>query len=79
MRESLRVPFIIVSTLVEDDVKIVLNQEPGSNEDIINFAKGYNVTFDLMDKIDVNGVSAIGLYKVIISYCFATVKFNIIK
>ena len=30
-------------------------QEPGSSEDIKNFVKQYNVTFDMFEKIDVNG------------------------
>ena len=28
------------------------NQEPGTNEDIKEFIKGYNVEFDMFDKID---------------------------
>ena len=34
------------------------NQEPGSNEDIKAFAEGYNVQFDMFNKIDVNGENA---------------------
>lgn len=30
-------------------------QEPGTNEEIKEFAAGYNVKFDMFDKIDVNG------------------------
>lgn len=30
-------------------------QEPGTNEDIVCFAKSKNATFDFFDKIDVNG------------------------
>jgi glutathione peroxidase len=30
-------------------------QEPGSNEEIVDFVKKYNVTFPVFDKIDVNG------------------------
>ena len=42
-----------------------LLQEPGTDEDIIEFVKKYNVTFDMFHKINVNGDSAIPLYKVI--------------
>eukprot|EP00276_Gloeochaete_wittrockiana_P007494 CAMPEP_0184643354 /NCGR_PEP_ID=MMETSP0308-20130426/189_1 /TAXON_ID=38269 /ORGANISM="Gloeochaete witrockiana, Strain SAG 46.84" /LENGTH=163 /DNA_ID=CAMNT_0027071235 /DNA_START=273 /DNA_END=764 /DNA_ORIENTATION=+ len=38
-------------------------QEPGSNEQIKAFAKGKNASFPLMDKVEVNGPSAIPLYK----------------
>lgn len=39
-------------------------QEPGSNEDIQKFCSSqYSVTFDLFDKIDVNGEGASPLYK----------------
>ncbi|CAI9739801.1 phospholipid-hydroperoxide glutathione peroxidase [Octopus vulgaris] len=34
------------------------SQEPGSNEDIKKFAEGYNVTFDMFSKINVNGADA---------------------
>ncbi|CAI9739802.1 glutathione peroxidase-like [Octopus vulgaris] len=33
-------------------------EEPGSNEDIKKFAEGYNVTFDMFSKINVNGADA---------------------
>jgi phospholipid-hydroperoxide glutathione peroxidase len=38
-------------------------QEPGTPQQIIDFAKGYNVKFDLFEKIDVNGDNAHPLYK----------------
>ena len=37
-------------------------QEPGSNEEIKKFAKGYDVKFDMFSKIDVNGANADPLY-----------------
>lgn len=39
------------------------NQEPGTDEDIIEFVKKYGVTFDMFHKINVNGANAIPLYK----------------
>lgn len=39
------------------------SQEPGTNEQIIDFAKGYGVEFTMMDKIDVNGKDASIVYK----------------
>lgn len=39
------------------------NQEPGTSQQIMDFAKGYNVRFDLFEKIDVNGDNAHPLYK----------------
>ncbi|XP_020280704.1 probable phospholipid hydroperoxide glutathione peroxidase [Pseudomyrmex gracilis] len=38
-------------------------QEPGTSEEIQNFVKQYNVTFDMFEKIDVNGDNAHPLYK----------------
>jgi len=38
------------------------SQEPGTNEEIKEFAAGYGVQFDMFDKIDVNGSSAHPLY-----------------
>lgn len=38
-------------------------QEPGTSEEILNFVKKYNVTFDLFEKIDVNGDNAHPLWK----------------
>jgi len=38
-------------------------QEPGTNEEIKEFVKQYNVTFPLFDKIDVNGPRTHPLYK----------------
>ncbi|CAG2178012.1 unnamed protein product, partial [Oppiella nova] len=40
-----------------------LNQEPGSNAEIKEFAKTYDVKFDMMAKIKVNGDDAHPLYK----------------
>lgn len=39
------------------------SQEPGTSEEILNFIKRYNVTFDIFDKIDVNGENAHPLWK----------------
>jgi glutathione peroxidase len=40
------------------------SQEPGDNEEIRNFCKlNYNVTFQLFDKIDVNGENTHPIYK----------------
>lgn len=40
------------------------NQDPGSNEEILNFCRvNYGVSFQMMKKIDVNGDNAIPLYK----------------
>lgn len=40
-----------------------LFQEPGSNDDILNFCSTkYNVTFDMFSKINVNGKEADALY-----------------
>lgn len=38
-------------------------QEPGTSEEIFNFVKQYNVTFDMFEKIDVNGENAHPLWK----------------
>ena len=43
-------------------------QEPGSNKEIREFCTSkYNVTFDLLDKVDVNGENACPLYKFLTS------------
>ncbi len=43
-------------------------QEPGSSEDIAKFCKdNYAVTFDMFDKVDVNGEEAAPLYKLLTS------------
>ncbi len=43
-------------------------QEPGSSEDIAKFCKdNYKVTFDMFDKVDVNGDNASPLYKLLTS------------
>lgn len=39
------------------------NQEPGNNTQIKEFVKQYGVTFDMFDKIKVNGDDAIPLFK----------------
>lgn len=38
-------------------------QEPGTSEEILNFIKRYNVTFDIFGKVDVNGDNAHPLWK----------------
>ena len=39
-------------------------QEPGTDEEIVEFCKtNYNVKFDLLSKVDVNGEAACPLYK----------------
>jgi len=38
-------------------------QEPGTSEEIQNFVKQYNVTFDMFEKINVNGENAHPLWK----------------
>lgn len=38
-------------------------QEPGTSEEILNFVQQYNVTFDMYEKIDVNGENAHPLWK----------------
>jgi glutathione peroxidase len=44
------------------------SQEPGSAEDIASFCKdNYAVTFDMFDKVDVNGTGAAPLYKLLTS------------
>ena len=45
---------------------MTFSQEPGTDEDIIEFVKKYGVTFDMFHKINVNGANAIPLYKVLI-------------
>jgi glutathione peroxidase len=43
-------------------------QEPGSSQEIAAFCKkNYGVTFDMFDKVDVNGKDACGLYKYLTS------------
>lgn len=37
-------------------------QEPGTNEEIVQFAQGYNVKFKMFSKISVNGSQTIPLY-----------------
>ena len=41
----------------------MFTQEPGSDADIKVFASKYGVEFDMFSKVDVNGSSAIPLYK----------------
>lgn len=38
-------------------------QEPGTSEEIMDFVKQYNVSFDMFEKIDVNGENAHPLWK----------------
>ncbi|XP_017793688.1 PREDICTED: probable phospholipid hydroperoxide glutathione peroxidase [Habropoda laboriosa] len=38
-------------------------QEPGTSQNILDFVKTYNVTFDMFEKIDVNGDEAHPLWK----------------
>jgi len=38
-------------------------QEPGTSDEIRNFVKQYNVTFDMFEKINVNGENAHPLWK----------------
>ena len=38
-------------------------QEPGTSEQILDFVKKYNVTFDMFEKVDVNGEGAHPLWK----------------
>ena len=41
-----------------------LNQEPGDNKDVKNFCEiNYGVTFDMFEKIDVNGSNTHPIYK----------------
>ncbi|MCF0148625.1 MAG: glutathione peroxidase [Clostridium sp.] len=41
-----------------------LNQEPGDNKDVKNFCQiNYGVTFDMFEKIEVNGSNAHPIYK----------------
>ena len=39
------------------------SQEPGTDEEIVEFVAKFGVTFDMFHKIDVNGDNAIPLYK----------------
>lgn len=38
-------------------------QEPGTSQEILDFVKDYNVTFDIFEKVDVNGENALPLWK----------------
>ncbi|CAG9762839.1 unnamed protein product [Ceutorhynchus assimilis] len=40
-----------------------MNQEPGTNEEIAEFAKNHNVKFDMFSKVEVNGDNADPFYK----------------
>eukprot|EP00122_Pirum_gemmata_P001908 Pgem_evm1s1723 len=40
-----------------------MSQEPGTNAEIIEFAKKKGATFNMMDKIDVNGNNANDLFE----------------
>ncbi len=41
----------------------VCRQEPGTNDEIKEFVKKFNVTFPLFDKVNVNGPQAHPLFK----------------
>lgn len=40
-----------------------LSQEPGTSQDILQFVQKYDVTFDMFEKVDVNGDGAHPLWK----------------
>lgn len=42
-------------------------QEPGTSQEILDFVKRYNVTFDMFEKVDVNGDNAHPLWKYLTS------------
>ena len=44
-------------------VSVVHSQEPGSDAEIKEFAKGFDAKFDLFSKIEVNGDGAHPLWK----------------
>lgn len=45
------------------DAVPVCRQEPGTNDEIKEFVKKFNVTFPLFDKVNVNGPQAHPLFK----------------
>lgn len=45
------------------DLFVYVIQEPGTEAEIKEFAKGYNAEFDLFSKIEVNGDNAHPLWK----------------
>jgi len=59
------------------------SQEPGSNQDIIEFVKTFNVSFEMMDKIDVNGSGAHPLFVYLKTHTDSTfgsfIKWNFTK
>ncbi|EFN84221.1 Phospholipid hydroperoxide glutathione peroxidase, mitochondrial [Harpegnathos saltator] len=55
------------------------NQEPGTNEEILNFVQRYNVTFDMFEKIDVNGENAHPLWKWLEEQKDGKIKWNFTK
>ncbi|XP_076638504.1 uncharacterized protein LOC143350333 [Colletes latitarsis] len=59
------------------------SQEPGTSEQILDFIKKYNVTFDVYEKIDVNGENAHPLWKWLktqaAGFLTDTVKWNFTK
>ncbi|XP_076166440.1 uncharacterized protein LOC143146229 [Ptiloglossa arizonensis] len=58
-------------------------QEPGTSEEILDFVKKYNVTFDVYEKVDVNGEGAHPLWKWLKSqaggYLTDSIKWNFTK
>ncbi|KAI9598724.1 glutathione peroxidase-like protein [Syncephalis fuscata] len=59
------------------------SQEPGTNEEIKEFAAGFGVEFDMFDKIDVNGSNAHPLYVYLKQkqkgFMFNAIKWNFSK
>ncbi|XP_043495695.1 probable phospholipid hydroperoxide glutathione peroxidase [Polistes fuscatus] len=53
-------------------------QEPGTSQEILNFVKKYNVTFDMFEKVDVNGDNAHPLWKWLTNLG-GTIKWNFTK
>ena len=42
---------------------LCFSQEPDSEQNILLFAQGFGVKFDMFSKVDVNGSNALPLYK----------------
>lgn len=55
---SARSPFSLF-----DAIYLECRQEPGTNDEIKEFVKKFNVTFPLFDKVNVNGPQAHPLFK----------------
>ena len=51
-------------------------QEPGTDEEIVEFVKKYNVTFDMFHKIDVNGSDAHPVFKGLILFTLLTANLH---